>query len=44
VARAEAYVLYAKFHLDPCSRLATTDMGRKLGGLSPFGEGSRVPV
>jgi len=35
VARAEAY-LHAKFHLDPCSRLATTDMGRKLGALLPF--------
>jgi len=34
--QADAY-LHAKFHLDPSSRLATTDMGRKLrGGLCPF--------
>jgi len=38
VARAEAY-LHAKFHLDPCSHLATTDMGRKLGAPPPFGVG-----
>ena len=35
--KAEAY-LHAKFHLDPYSRLATIDMGRKLGDLPPFGE------
>jgi len=28
-----------KWHLDPCSRLATIDMGRKMGALSPFWEG-----
>jgi len=29
--------LYAKCHLDPSSRFATTDMGRKLGsGLRPL--------
>jgi len=31
----EAY-LHTEWHLDPCSRLATIDMGRKLGPL--FGE------
>ena len=40
--------LHAKCHLDPCSRLATTDMGQKLGrggGLCPFFEGgSWVPI
>ena len=30
VAWAEAY-LHTKWHLDPCRRLATTDMGRKFG-------------
>jgi len=38
VARAEAY-LPTKWHLDPSSHLATTDMSRKLGGLCPFGGG-----
>ena len=44
VAWAEAY-LHTKWHLDPCSRLVTIDMGRKLGGSSaPFlGRGSLVP-
>jgi len=33
---AEAY-LHTKWHLDVCSRLATIEMGRKLGGGSvPF--------
>jgi len=27
--------LCTKWHLDPCSRLAAIDMGRKLGALSP---------
>jgi len=35
VARAEAY-LHTKWHLDPSSRLATTDIGRKLGAVPPF--------
>jgi len=35
VARAEAYVR-TKWHLAPLSRLATTDMGRKLGAV-PLG-------
>jgi len=35
---AEAY-LHTKWNLDLCSHLATTDMGRKLGGLCPFGGG-----
>ena len=26
-----------KMHLDPSSRLATTDMGQKLGAVPPFG-------
>jgi len=36
-----------KWHLDPSSRWATIDMGRKLGGavLCPlFGRGSWVPI
>jgi len=33
--------LRAKFHLDPCSRLATIDMGRKMGALPPFWGGER---
>ena len=36
VACAEAY-LHTKWHLDPFSRLATIDMGRKLGAVIPFG-------
>jgi len=44
VACAEAY-LHTKWHLDPSSRLATTDVGRKLGeGFAPLGEGSWVPI
>jgi len=40
MAWAEAY-LRTKWHLDPCSRLVTTDMGRKLGDCVPFwGAGS----
>jgi len=35
VARAQAY-LHTKWHLDPSSRLATTDVGRKLGAAAPF--------
>ena len=38
MARAEAY-LHAKFHLDPGSRLATKDMGRKLWGSALFWRG-----
>jgi len=38
VAQADAY-LRTKWHLDPCSRLATIEIGRKLGrGLHPFVE------
>jgi len=37
VAWAEAY-LRTKWHLDPSSRLATTDMGRKLGAVLFWGE------
>jgi len=40
--QAEAF-LHAKFHLDPCSRLVTIDMCRKLGALPPFGEGELGP-
>ena len=37
---AEAY-LHTKWHVDPCSHLAATDMGRKYLGLCPFrGAGS----
>jgi len=37
VVRAEAY-LHTKWHLDPSSRLATIDMGQKVGGgcCAPF--------
>jgi len=35
VALAEAY-LHSKWHLDLASRLAATEMGRKLGGLRPL--------
>jgi len=35
VAWAEAY-LDTKWHLNPSSYLATTDMGQKLEGLCPF--------
>ena len=31
--------LPTKWHLDPSSHVATTDMGQKLGGLCPFGGG-----
>jgi len=37
VAWAEAY-RRTKWHLDPSSRLATIDMGRKLGALPLWGE------
>ena len=43
VARAEVY-LRTKWHLDPFSRLATIDVGRKLGLCPLFGEGSWVPI
>jgi len=39
VAWAEAY-LRIKWHLDPSSRLATTDMGRKLRCSAPQGGGA----
>jgi len=42
VAWAKAY-LRTKWHLDPFSRLATTDMGRKLEAVSLFGEGGDGP-
>jgi len=43
VACAEAY-LRTKWHLDPSSRLATTDMGRKLDGCASFlGTGAGSP-
>jgi len=38
---AEAY-LHTKWHLNPSSHLATTDMGRKLV-LCPFGDGELAP-
>jgi len=34
---AVAY-LHTKWHLSPSSRLATTNIGRKLGDCAPFGE------
>ena len=40
---ANAY-LHTKWHLDPCSPLATTDMGQKLGrGCAPLGRGAGSP-
>ena len=43
VAWSEAY-LHAKCHLDPSSRLATINIGRKIGGSVLFlGRGSGVP-
>jgi len=41
----EGCYLHAKWHFDPCSRLATIDMDRKLVGSTPFwGRGSWVPI
>jgi len=38
------FVIRTKWHLDQSSRLATIDMGRKLGAAVPlFGVGSWVP-
>jgi len=42
-ATAEAY-LHMKWHLSPSSRLATTDIGRKLWAESLYGRGSLVPI
>ena len=42
VACAEA-CLHTKWHLDLSSHLAATDMGRKLGGYAPLGEGELGP-
>ena len=42
VAWADAY-LRTKWHLDPSSRLATIDMGRKLGAPLPFRGGELGP-
>jgi len=35
--------LHCKWHLNPSSRLATTDMGRKLGAVPPFLGGTGFP-
>jgi len=43
VAWAEAY-LRTKWHLDPCSRLATIDVGRKLGAPPLFRVGGWVSM
>jgi len=40
---AEAY-LRSKWHLDPCSRLATIVMGEKLGAPLNFLRGGWVPI
>ena len=40
VTWAEAY-LHTKSHLSPSSRLATGNIGRKLGGCAPLGEGEQ---
>jgi len=42
VAWAEAY-LRTKWHLDPSGRLATTDVGRKLGAVPLWGRGAGSP-
>jgi len=42
VAWAETY-LRTKWHLSPYSRLATTDIGRKLGECAPLGVGELGP-
>jgi len=42
VVWAEAY-LRTKWHLDPCSRLTTIDMGLKLGASPPFWGGGLGP-
>jgi len=42
VAWDEAY-LCTKWHLDPYSHFATTDMDRKLGGCASLGEGELGP-
>ena len=42
VARAQAY-LHAMFLLGPCSRLATIDMGHKLGNYASFWGGGLGP-
>jgi len=42
VAWAETY-LHTKCHLSPSSRLATTDIGRKLGDCAPLGKGKLRP-
>ena len=39
----EAY-LDTKWHLSPFSRLATTDIGRKLGAVPLLGEADWVPI
>jgi len=36
--------LSAKWHLDPSSHLATTDMGRKSVAVPLWGRGSWVPI
>ena len=36
MAWAEAYLHDTKWHLGPSSRMATIDMGRKLGVCAPF--------
>jgi len=40
---AKAY-LYTKWHLDPSSRLAITDVDLKLGAVSVWGRGKWVPM
>ena len=43
VARLAEVYLHIKWHFDPCSRLATIDMGEKLVGAVPFFWESWVP-
>ena len=42
VAWAKTY-LHTKWHLGPSNHLASTDMGRKLGGCTPLGERELSP-
>ena len=44
MAWAEAYLHDTKWHLDPASRLATIDMGLKLGCSAPFRGGGAGPL
>ena len=44
VAWAEAYHQHTKWHHNPCSHLATTDIGQKLGAPPSLWGGGAVPI